>query len=100
MGLAYAVGVAGMYWSMAAVALGSGLSNAALSAIISLYAGQEVQGKMLGIFRSLGSLARTVGPVIAGMAYWWFGSAATYAAVGIALLVPFMIATTLPQPGK
>ncbi|HUG10499.1 MAG TPA: MFS transporter [Opitutaceae bacterium] len=99
-GLAYASGTSGMYWSMAAVAMGSGLSNAALSAIISLYAGQEVQGKMLGIFRSLGSLARTIGPVLAGMTYWWFGSAATYGAVGIVLIVPFMIATTLPPPGK
>ena len=99
-GLAYAGGVPGMYWSMAAVAMGSGLSHAALSAIISLYAGQEVQGKMLGIFRSLGSLARTVGPVLAGMMYWWFGSAAAYGAVGIVLLLPFMIATTLPHPGK
>jgi MFS family permease len=99
-GLAYAGGTRGMYLSMAAVASGSGLSNAALSAIISLYAGQEVEGKMLGIFRSLGSLARTVGPVIAGMAYWWFGSAATYVAVGVVLLLPFMIATTLPRPTK
>jgi MFS family permease len=99
-GLAFAGGTRGMYWSMAAVALGSGLSNASLSAIISLYAGQEVQGKMLGIFRSLGSLARTVGPVLAGMAYWWFGSAATYTAVGAVLLLPLVIATTLPRPGK
>jgi MFS family permease len=99
-GLAFAGGVRGMYLSMAAVAIGSGLANAALSAIISLYAGQEVQGRMLGIFRSLGSLARTVGPVLAGMAYWWFGSAVAYTAVGVGLLLPLIIATTLPKPGR
>jgi MFS family permease len=99
-GLAYATGAGQMYASMAAVALGSGLSNASLSALISLYSGPEVQGKMLGIFRSLGSLARAIGPVFAGAAYWWFGSRATYAVVGLVLLLPLMVATTLPRPEK
>lgn len=99
-GLAFAVGTKGMYASMAAVAFGSGLSNAALSAMISLYAGVEEQGRMLGIFRSLGSLARAIGPVLAGATYWWFGSRATYAAVALLLLLPFLIGTSLPRPKR
>lgn len=99
-GLAYSVSARAMYASMAAVAMGSGLSNAALSALISLYAGPEVQGKMLGIFRSLGSLARAIGPVVAGAAYWWFGSQATYSVVGLVLILPFLVATTLPVPER
>lgn len=99
-GLAQSGTATGIYSSLAAVALGSGLSNAALSALISLYADPETQGKMLGIFRSLGSLARAIGPVLAGACYWWFGSAAVYMGVGLVLVFPFLVATTLPRPGK
>lgn len=99
-GLAYSGSASGIYGSLAAVAVGSGLSNAALSALVSLYADPEAQGKMLGVFRSLGSLARAIGPVLAGATFWWFGSAAAYTVIGVVLLLPFIIATTLPRPGK
>jgi hypothetical protein len=55
---------------------------------------------VLGIFRSLGSLARAITPVIAGVVFWVFGSTAVFiggAALSIGALV---LSRRLPKPVK
>lgn len=49
------------------------------------------KGTVMGIFRSLGALARAIGPVVASVAYWSLGSSVTYFCGGIALLWPWMV---------
>ena len=80
-----------MYVGLAFVATGSGLVNPSTTGLISLYSTQDEQGRVLGIFRSLGSLARAVTPMLAGAVFFIFGSkcvfmvaaAMTAAAVGL-----------------
>jgi MFS family permease len=80
-----------MYVGLAFVATGSGLVNPSTTGLISLYSTQDEQGRVLGIFRSLGSLARAVTPMLAGAVFFIFGSkcvfmvaaALTAAAVGL-----------------
>ena len=89
-----------LYVGLACLATGSGLVNPATSGLISLYSGAEEQGRVLGIFRSLGSLARAITPVLAGAAFWLFGSRSVYVAGAIFAIGAYGLSVTLPQPQK
>ena len=89
-----------LYVGLAALALGSGLVNPSTSGLISLYAGAEEQGRVLGIFRSLSSLARAITPVLAGIAFWRFGSASVFVGGAVLSVVALTIGIGLPRPVK
>ncbi len=89
-----------LYGGLAVLALGSGLVNPATSGLISLYTSNREQGRALGIFRSLGSLARAITPVLAGILFWFLGGGYVfYAGAGLAL-VALVFASRLPQPNR
>jgi len=89
-----------LYTGLAALGLGSGLTNPAVSALVSLYSPASHQGGMLGIFRALGSLARAIGPLTACFFYWWFGGTVTYLACALLVLIPCVLTFPLPKPSK
>jgi len=89
-----------LYTGLAALGLGSGLTNPAVSALVSLYCPASQQGRMLGIFRALGSLARAIGPLTACFFYWWVGGTATYLACALIVLIPCVLTFRLPKPSK
>jgi MFS family permease len=88
------------YTGLAFLALGSGFTNSAISALISLYSSAEEQGRVLGVFRSLGSLARAIGPVAGGLIYWRLQPEGLYGLGGVVMLVPIIMSLRLPQPEK
>lgn len=57
--------------------------------LVSQFGTESQKGTVMGIFRSLGALARGLGPVVASICYWSFGPLATYCIGGIALLWPW-----------
>jgi DHA1 family tetracycline resistance protein-like MFS transporter len=59
-------GLAGLLVGMAFFAVGNSLANPAATSLASKVAGEHEQGKALGIMQSGASLARAVGPFIAG----------------------------------
>jgi MFS family permease len=89
-----------LYVGLTFMALGAGLTNPTLAALVSLYVGSDRQGETLGIFRSLGSLARAIGPLLASFIFWWFGSMISYMTGALLLLAPLLIAFLLPRPAK
>jgi len=92
-----------LYGALTLSSLGSGLVNPATTGLISLYCGPAEQGRVLGIFRSLGSLSRAITPVAAGLVFWGFGPRGpyvTYGACAVLSLGAFAISTTLPKPHK
>jgi MFS family permease len=89
-----------LYAGVAALAFGGGLINPANTRLISLNAGPEEQGRVLGIYRSLGSLARAVTPICAGILYWTAGSRALYAAAAVLALAACAATFRLPQPKR
>ncbi|HKB91782.1 MAG TPA: MFS transporter [Opitutaceae bacterium] len=89
-----------LYIGLAAMATGSGLVNPASSGLISLYSSPSEQGRVLGIFRSLGSLARAITPILAGIVFWVFGSRAVFISSAVLAMGAFGLSTTLPQPAK
>jgi MFS family permease len=89
-----------VYVGLAVLAIGSGLVNPATTGLISLYASPAEQGRVLGIFRSLGSLSRAFTPVLAGIVFWVFGSKSVFIAGAVMSALALAISTTLPKPVK
>lgn len=89
-----------LYIGLAVLAMGSGLVNPATTGLISLYADAAEQGRVLGIFRSLGSLSRAFTPVLAGIVFWVFGSKSVFIAGAVMSVFALGLSTTLPKPVK
>ncbi len=89
-----------LYVSLAVVSMGFGLVNTSTSGLISLYAKPSEQGRILGIFRSLGSLSRAVTPLLAGIVFWAFSSQAVFVLGAIMALGALGLSVRLPKPVK
>ena len=67
-------------------AIGIGLCNATLSALVSKSAGRDEQGRVQGAAGALESLGRTIGPVWGNGSLQRFGEGTAYGSAAIALL--------------
>ena len=74
------------------IAVGFGLANPSLSALISKNAPQEHQGAAMGASQSTQSLCRIFGPISAGAAFGEFGRDAPYLVGAILLFLSSSIA--------
>ena len=98
--LAIAPSVGVLYWGLGFMAFGMGLCSPTLTSLVSLFAAEDEQGRAIGAFRAIGSLARAVGPILASLVFWWFGSDWLYfAGAGITLIAGFLC-FRLPDPSK
>jgi MFS family permease len=91
-------GVATLYVGLFLLAAGSALVVPTLSALVSLYTPSDRQGTVLGAFRATGAASRAVGPVLGGLLYFGLGSRAPYLIGALFLLLPWYLASRLPQP--
>lgn len=89
-----------MFLTLTFCAVGSGFANVGFSSLVSLYASAEEQGRVTGIYRSLGFLARAASPVVAGLLFFEAGGTVTFVVGGLGLLIPLMLGFSLPQPHK
>jgi MFS family permease len=89
-----------LYTGVGLLALGSGLVNPSTTGLISLYAGADEQGRVLGIFRSLGSLSRAITPISAGILFWTLGAKAVFIGAAVMAIGAWIASTRLPQPVK
>lgn len=87
-----------LYTGLAAMSFGSALATPTLSALVSQYAPRDQQGLALGLFRSLSSLSRAIGPLLGGLLYWRFGGESPYVVGAILVLLPLLLALGLPAP--
>jgi MFS family permease len=85
-----------LYLGLACLAVGSALVLPSLSALVSRYTPADRQGLALGIFRSLGALARAIGPAVGGCLYWGLGSWSPYLLGAVSLVLPLVLALGLP----
>ena len=100
-GFSTTIGV--LYLGVALLALGGGLVNPSTTGLISLYASTHEQGRVLGIFRSLGSLSRAITPIAAGILYWTntaHGAQFLYCLAGLLAFGAWTFSRRLPQPEK
>jgi MFS family permease len=89
-----------LYVGLTFMAVGSALIVPSLSSLVSHYTSSERQGLALGTFRSAGSLARAVGPLIGSLLYWRLGSQTPYLMATAFLVVPTVLLLALPPPGR
>ncbi len=89
-----------LYLGVGVLVFGSSLVNPASTGLISLYASAAEQGRVLGIFRSLGALSRAFTPVLAGVVFWVFGAPTVFVAGAILAIVALALSARLPKPVK
>jgi len=86
--------------AMAVIALGSGLVNPSLSALVSRLGASDGQGSVLGVLQSAGALARVFGPAAGGLLYQSFGPRAPYAAAAVGMLLAALASIGLRRPAS
>lgn len=92
----FCVGVAGknVYILLAGIFLYSvatSLVVPCMTTLASKHGTASQKGTVLGVFRSLGSFGRALGPLVTSIAYWSLGSPITYCVGGGLLLIPFCL---------
>ncbi|MDQ8194700.1 MFS transporter [Coraliomargarita sp. SDUM461004] len=98
--LAMALQLGLFFGALALMAFSIGLASPTLSALVSLYSKESDQGANLGVFRSAGSLARAIGPLLAAFVYFAYGSQSAYLFGAIVVMIPLLMAFKLPTPSK
>ena len=88
------------YFGLGLLGLSVGFTSPTLSALASLYSSKNDQGRNIGAFRSAGSLARALGPLIFAFHYWYSGSNMTYITGAVILILPIILGIRLIQPNK
>lgn len=96
--LAFAQSAWMLYSGLFFLAVGSAMTIPCLTSLISFYSPRHMQGQSLGIFRSLGSLGRVVGPIYASLVYWKFGSISAYLIGAGLMIIPALVTKALPAP--
>ncbi len=94
--------LAGSLWMVLVVtgllAIGMGLLNPSVSSLVSRAAGAGEHGGIMGVSQSASSLARILGPAIAGVAFTLGGRNAPYALLGALVMVAVVaLAWRLPR---
>ena len=86
-----------LLFAVGLMAVGAAMIIPCFTALVSIYTPSQEQGKVLGVFRSLGALARTLGPLMAGLLYWRYGFDAPYFTGAVLMLLPIILVLNLPQ---
>jgi len=87
----------GLYVGLTFLAIGSAMVIPCMTALVSLLAPANAQGSVMGIFRSLGALARVIGPLMASLIYWHYGSTIPYLLGALLLIIPFLLVRAIPN---
>ncbi|XP_070613112.1 major facilitator superfamily domain-containing protein 10 isoform X2 [Erythrolamprus reginae] len=96
-------------WSSNIIILGTGLlfySFAAavvvpcLSTVVSSYGLDSQKGTVMGILRSLGALARALGPLTSATVYWLAGAEVCFTICASLFLLPFVLLRCMPKQSK
>jgi multidrug resistance protein len=81
------------------LAVGNGLLMPSVNSLVSLHSPANAQGKMLGILQSMGSLARSIGPLASGFLYAQYYQL-PYFTGGFLMLITFGLAFVLVRKLK
>lgn len=88
------------FFSLSFLSLGSALLNPSLSSLVSIFSANAEQGKSIGLFRGLGSLARAFSPLIFSVLYFHFGPEFGFLTSGILSIFVFILLLFVPQKGS
>jgi MFS family permease len=80
------------------LAVGNGLCNPSLTALISRTAESGSQGETLGVGQSMASLGRILGPLWGGFAFAYMGDKVSYLIAGALMVAIAALALTIQRP--
>ncbi len=83
---------------LAFLALGNGLGNPSLQALISKSASEDVQGRTLGLAQGLSSIGRVIGPVLGGWLFDHLGIKSPFEVGAILVALCLLISTQVNPP--
>ncbi len=95
--ISYAQSYFWFYPGLVLMSSGVALISPTLTALTSLSSKDSEQGINLGIFRSCGSIARSIGPLSAGIIYFTYGSSIAYLVGAIWLVFPAVVLFSVTQ---
>jgi len=98
-GMPFALHLPVLLFMCGSLAVGMGLLNPSINALISREAGVDERGGILGVAQSGASLARIIGPAFAGPLFTTFGRDAPYYTGGAIMLVALVMALSIPRDG-
>jgi DHA1 family tetracycline resistance protein-like MFS transporter len=83
-------------------ATGRSLQQPTISSLLSKFSDPRDQGVVFGLFHGLGSLARVVGPVVAGFAYPYLNHGGQFVTAGViaVAMALWTVALRQPAPGE
>lgn len=94
--IAYAQSMGVLLWGLALLAVGFGGTLPSIVSLLSRVAPPNLQGSVLGIGQSVGSLARIIAPFLAGVLYDQRGITWPYLGGAVVATAAFVVALTLP----
>lgn len=83
--------VSHIYFSLTLYAISSAIVVPCLTTILSSQCPLEYRGTVMGTFRSIGALARAIGPFLASFLFWTLGPTTCYIGGALALAVPLQM---------
>lgn len=87
---AFSMKIALVFFSLGIWAVGNGLASPSLQSLASKGAQAERRGATMGVYQSAGSLARVIGPPIAGYTYDRYGIHTPFLIAGL-LMIPVLV---------
>ncbi|XP_037068454.1 major facilitator superfamily domain-containing protein 10-like [Pollicipes pollicipes] len=96
--VAFSYSQAGLYVGFTLYALSTAVCVPCMSTVAARYGGQHQKGAVTGVFRSLGALARALGPVLFSTVFWLTGATVCYVAAAVAMLVPLIMLARFQPP--
>jgi MFS family permease len=89
-----------LYCGLALYSFAAGSVVTGMTSIASQFGEGDEKGKVMGIFRSLGALARAFGPATACTVFWSYSACVTYMIGAVLMLVPLSILFFTRVPTK
>ncbi|XP_065920983.1 major facilitator superfamily domain-containing protein 10-like [Dysidea avara] len=87
-----------LYVGLVLFSFGAGTVVPSMTSLTSEFGEGDEKGKVMGIFRSLGALARALGPTVACAVYWRYGAEICYSFGAMLMLVPLFIFSFVERP--
>ncbi|VDN03791.1 unnamed protein product [Thelazia callipaeda] len=89
--IGYSTRIEVFYFGLALYAIASSLVVPCMTTCTSNLAPSDVKGATIGVFRSLGALARALAPLFASTVFWLHGPTVCYSIGGCLLILPIVI---------
>lgn len=95
---AFSYSQTGLYAGFTLYALSTAVCVPCMSTVAARYGGAHQKGAVTGVFRSLGALARAVGPVMFSTLFWLTDATVCYVVAMLAMLVPLYLVSSFRPP--